>query len=93
MAKQLGLLSRRALLHHAVRTAGVTAILCGGPHRADATIKISKRAVAYQDQPNGDKACDKCAQFQPPDACKLVDGAINPQGYCQLFAPVRQTAN
>jgi len=93
MAKQLGLLSRRALLHHAVRTAGVTAIFCGGPHRADAAIKISKAAVAYQDQPDGDKKCGKCAQFEPPAACKLVDGAISPQGFCRLFAPNRQAAN
>ena len=93
MAKQSGLLSRRALLQHAVRAAGVTATICDGPRRADATIKISKAAVAYQDQPDGDKECGKCAQFEPPAGCKLVDGPISPRGYCRLFAPIRQTAN
>jgi len=93
MAKHSNLFSRRALLQHAVGAAGVTATLCGTPHRADAVIKISKAAVAYQDQPNGDKECGKCTQFEPPAACKLVDGSISPQGYCRLFAPIRQMAN
>jgi hypothetical protein len=93
MAEQSGLLSRRVLLQHAVGVAGATAILSREPHRAGAAIKISKGAVAYQDQPDGDKECAKCAQFEPPAACKLVDGPISPQGYCRLFAPIRQTAN
>jgi hypothetical protein len=93
MAEQSGLLSRRTLLRHAVGAAGATATLCAQPHRAGAAIKISKAAVAYQDQPDGDKECAKCAQFEPPVACKLVDGPISPQGYCRLFAPIRQTAN
>jgi hypothetical protein len=93
MAGQSALLSRRALLRCAAGAAGSAAILCGEPDRAGAVIKISKAAVAYQDQPSGDKECRKCAQFQPPASCKLVDGAISPQGYCQLFVPMRQTAN
>ena len=53
--------------------------------------KISKKAVAYQDHPDGDKECAKCAQFQPPDACKMVEGPISPQGSCRIFVPVRQS--
>jgi hypothetical protein len=47
--------------------------------------KISKVAVNYQDHPDGDKRCDKCVQFQPPDACKMVEGTISPQGSCRIF--------
>ena len=93
MAEHSGLPSRRALLRHLVGATGATAILCREPHRASAAIKISKGAVAYQDQPDGDKECAKCAQFEPPAGCKLVDGPISPQGYCRLFAPIRQTTN
>jgi hypothetical protein len=93
MAEHSGLPSRRALLRHLVCAAGAAVSLCERPHQAGAAIKISKAAVAYQDQPDGDKECTKCAQFQPPAACKLVDGPISPQGYCRLFAPIRQTAN
>jgi len=93
MAEHSGLPSRRALLRHLVCAAGAAASLCGRPHRAGAAIKISKAAVAYQDRPDGDKECAKCAQFEPPAACKLVDGPISPQGYCRLFAPIRRMAN
>jgi hypothetical protein len=47
--------------------------------------------VAYQDHPDGDKRCDKCEQFQPPSACKMVDGTISPQGSCRIFVPIRQS--
>ena len=65
----------------------------GGSHRrprhhlnpALAQPKISKVAVNYQDHPDGDKRCDKCIQYQPPDACKVVDGSISPQGSCRIF--------
>src|SRR5580693_1038158 len=65
---------------------GVTrSIGCARPNAAIAAIKISQKAVAYQDHPEGDKRCEKCAQFQPPNGCKMVDGTINPQGYCRIF--------
>ena len=31
--------------------------------------------------------CDGCVNFQPPKACKFVQGDISPSGWCQLFAP------
>jgi hypothetical protein len=73
------------LLRGAVRAAGAAAILGSTANRAAA--KISQAAVAYQPQPNGDKRCDRCAQFQPPNACKIIDGTISPQGWCKVFVP------
>ena len=93
MAEHSGVPSRRALLRHLVGAAGAAVSLCGRPPRAGPAIKISNAAVAYQDRPDGDKECVKCAQFEPPAACKLVDGPISPQGYCRLFAPIRRMAN
>jgi hypothetical protein len=84
------LLSRRRILQHAIGVAGGTAIL-GAAADAAAAPKISKAAVAYQDHPDGAKRCDKCAQFQPPDGCKMVEGPISPQGSCRIFTPLRQT--
>jgi hypothetical protein len=74
--------SRRLLLRSAVGAAGV---LAAAPNTASAQPKISKVAVNYQDHPDGDKRCDRCAQFQPPDACKVVDGPVSPQGSCRIF--------
>jgi hypothetical protein len=84
-------LCRRALLKYAVYTASGVAICCAPPNPAAAAPKISKKAVAYQDHPDGDKRCEKCAQFQPPDACKMVEGPISPEGSCRIFVPVRQS--
>ena len=81
---------RRALLQYAVCTASGAAICCAPPNPAAAAPKISKKAVAYQDHPDGDKLCAKCAQFQPPDGCKMVEGPISPQGSCRIFVPIRQ---
>jgi hypothetical protein len=74
--------SRRSLLRGAV---GATGVLAATLAPALAQPKISKVAVNYQDHPDGDKRCDKCIQFQPPDACKMVEGTISPQGSCRIF--------
>ena len=83
-AARLARLSRRLLLRRAV---GATGLLAVTLNPALAQPKISKVAVNYQDHPDGDKRCDKCVQFQPPDACKVVDGSISPQGSCRIFVP------
>jgi hypothetical protein len=75
-------LSRRSLLRGAV---GATGVLAATLNPALAQPKISKVAVNYQDHPDGDKRCDRCVQFQPPNACKMVEGTISPQGSCRIF--------
>ena len=80
--------SRRALLQGGAGTAGAAIILGATPNSASAVVKLSPKVVAYQDHPNGDKRCGKCVQFQPPNACKIVDGAVSPEGYCRFFVPV-----
>jgi hypothetical protein len=91
MIAKSALLRRRAVLRFAVGAAGTATILCAPSSSTIAAPKISKTAVAYQDHPNGDKRCDKCLQFQAPDACKMVEGPISPQGSCRIFSPLRQT--
>src|SRR5262249_15769891 len=88
MTPSVSRLGRRALLRRILVAAGASALF-DTPSPAAAAPKISQKAVAYQDHPEGDKRCEKCAQFQPPNACKMVDGAINPQGYCRIFMPIR----
>lgn len=53
--------------------------------RALAQQKISQANAKYQDHPNGNNECDGCVQFQAPNACKIVEGPINPKGWCQFF--------
>jgi hypothetical protein len=91
MLKRSARLSRRSLLQRATSAAGAAAVLGAPPIMAVAAPKISKETVAYQDHPEGEKRCDKCVQFQPPDACKMVEGPISPQGSCRIFVPIRQS--
>jgi hypothetical protein len=54
--------------------------------------KVPPSAVQYQDKPNGDKRCAKCASFIPGKSatddgtCKIVSGAVSPNGYCIAFS-------
>jgi hypothetical protein len=54
--------------------------------RAGAQQKISQAVAKYQDQPKEKQSCAVCVNFQPPNACKFVEGTISPNGWCQLFA-------
>jgi hypothetical protein len=79
-------LSRRVLFQRAATyAAGVAIIHVLGLNRAVAQAKVPQKTVAYQDKPKGTDRCDGCNNFQPPNACKLVEGEINPQGWCSLF--------
>jgi hypothetical protein len=52
-----------------------------------AQTKIAKAMLQYQDSPKDGNHCGICAQFEPPDQCKIVEGPINPNGWCAAFAP------
>jgi hypothetical protein len=90
MARWFAVVARRSLLQHALRVASAATVLCAAPNLAGAAPKISQKAVAYQDHPEGNKRCDNCLQFQPPDACKTVEGPISPQGSCRIFQAARR---
>jgi hypothetical protein len=75
--------SRRLLLRRAALLAGAALTASVVPsEQASAQQKVSKEAMKYQDKPNGDQRCSNCMQFVPPASCKVVDGTINPNGYC-----------
>jgi hypothetical protein len=50
-----------------------------------AEAKIAQTGVRYQDSPKDGKQCDGRKLFIAPNACKSVDGAISPQGWCALW--------
>jgi hypothetical protein len=81
-------LSRRALLRGTAGAAGAATILGATANPAASAPKMSQKVVAYQDHPDGDKRCDKCGHFQPPNACKVVEGTVSPEGFCRFFVPV-----
>lgn len=79
-------ISRRAVLAAgaALSLGAATAAAVVSP--AAAQQKIKQADAKYQSTPKGDQRCDGCVNFQPPNACKFVDGNISPSGWCELFA-------
>ena len=59
-------------------------------HRAKASdaSQLRKEDVRYQDQPKGEQDCRLCKNFVTPNSCRVVSGAVNPNGWCLLFQAV-----
>jgi hypothetical protein len=71
----------------AVLGAGVAMLAALIPAGARAQTKIAQKLVQYQEKPKGPQECDNCLHFVAPSSCKMVEGKINPKGWCQLYAP------
>jgi hypothetical protein len=69
----------------AVLTAGAAAALAAT--RAKADDKLAQSVVQYQETPNDGNKCSGCVNWVEPNACKIVAGTINPNGWCVAFAP------
>lgn len=70
-----------------VLRAGLAVIACGVTGGAAAQQKLAQNLVQYQATPKNGLVCENCVQFQPPNACKVVEGEISPQGWCVAYAP------
>jgi hypothetical protein len=80
--------SRRAILRNLAIGAGGAAVLAATvaeSRDAAAQSKATQKAVGYQDTPHGAQRCDNCRQFEPPSACKTVQGTIAPSGWCKIY--------
>jgi hypothetical protein len=79
-------ISRRVALCGTALALGAAAI-AAAVSQAAAQEKISQADAKYQGTPKGNQHCDACINFQPPKACKFVQGDVSPSGWCQLFTP------
>jgi hypothetical protein len=59
--------------------------LGAAPARAQQPKVATQAEAQYQDTPKGILACAACTFFLPPHACKVVEGTINPHGWCKYF--------
>src|SRR5262249_25643669 len=48
--------------------------------------KMSKAEAEYQDGPKDIRMGATCTLFEPPRACKVVEGDVSPTGWCKAFA-------
>ncbi len=79
-------ISRRVVLTRTALAFGAAATATAIPQAA-AQQKIGQTDAQYQGTPKDGQHCDGCINFQPPNACKFVQGDIRPSGWCQLFSP------
>ena len=77
--------TRRAVMRSAVTLATVGVVVAGTARAQDQ--KIEQSLVQYQEMPKDGAMCSKCVNWVAPNACKIVAGVINPQGWCVAFAP------
>ena len=81
--------NRRQLIGRVTLVIGFAGVVGAGlsPRRAVAApAKLPPNQIGYQATPKGEARCDLCANWQAPNACKVVSGPISPSGWCSLFA-------
>lgn len=77
---------RRIVLRGTLAT-GVTLLLGTRTTLAETApvAKLSKAIARYQTEPSGEQRCAGCAHFVAPNACRVVEGDISPDGWCTLW--------
>lgn len=79
--------TRRTILRVGLAAIGGAAASAADAGQRIAQAKLAQKVVQYQEMPKGNQKCSICVNFIPPNACKIVDGTINPDGWCVAFAP------
>jgi hypothetical protein len=82
-------ISRRRLLRAATFVAAIGAVAGAGlaATSAAAGSKFSQAAAKYQPTPKGANRCANCSLYESAGNCKVVEGAVAPNGWCMLYAP------
>jgi hypothetical protein len=71
-----------------VALAGVASgVIIGAASKASrASEKMTRVQAEYQETPKGIYSCAICSLFEPPNACKVVEGEVSKDGWCRAFA-------
>jgi hypothetical protein len=75
-------LSRRGIL----KTVAAAALAGVCETAAAARKKKAQADVGYQDHPHGAERCENCEPFLAPNKCRVVDGTVSAQGWCNIYA-------
>ena len=76
----MGIISRRLMMRILV-TYGALAET-GSVHAGS---KFGQKSAGYQSKPMGAAECNNCRNFEAPSSCKIVEGVIEPTGWCRLY--------
>ena len=75
--------SRRTLIRAALTGAATLVLASVSSSRAQQ--KMTKARAEYQDSPKGILMCATCSLFEPPRSCKIVEGDVLAEGWCNAF--------
>jgi hypothetical protein len=75
-------LAHGLLRHRDGDSGGITGPICEGPVRG----QDDQGATEYQGIPSGIYSCATCTLFVAPNACKVVEGEVSPDGWCKAYA-------
>jgi High potential iron-sulfur protein len=84
MADRVKNIPRRRLIRTALTGAAVGLAL-GVIAKAETRVKMSRAEAAYQDSPKDIQMCATCTLFEPPRSCRVVEGTVSPNGWCNAF--------
>ena len=76
--------SRRKIMRFVVM--GTSAALLFRTSRTKASDKMTRQQAEYQDTPKGIYSCGLCTLFERPNGCKVVEGEVSKDGWCNAFA-------
>lgn len=80
-------LSRRSFFKHMLAMGAVTFL--ASPLQA----QVTKLAIKYQEKSTTGKKCKECLHFlAATNECKLVEGKINPEGWCSYYVKAPKKA-
>ncbi len=93
MESKTNSISRRALLKKGgVLWLSLAAMPLAARTAPAGATKAAKSEFHYQDHPKNGKLCANCMAFVAPQAgetsgaCRIIDGPINPNGWCMAFS-------
>jgi High potential iron-sulfur protein len=84
--------TRRMAIARGIRLAGASLLITIGTYKP-AAAKTSKTIFLYQNHPRDGKRCGDCKYFSADNGsaatgtCALVDGVIDRDGWCMVYAP------
>ena len=79
--------SRRRFLGQSVVGAALAGALVGcATEHSKTPGNTSKAEAEYQDMPKGLTRCGLCKHFISPNACEIVGGTVQSNGWCRFYA-------
>ena len=83
---QRGISRRVALVRSAAGMAGLACGFGGCATHAKMVGNTPKMEAQYQDTPSGLERCGVCRHFIPDNACEIVAGPVQANGWCRFYA-------